>query len=207
LQLVVAKDKTMRETLAAQAAARIGLDGDPDLSAVSESELETALTVGVQDLGEPFFELLLEQAIASRDPAFRSSATGALGRVEDPGLVRKLQVALLAGRFKGTEFTRILFRQMARDASAALTYAWIKEHGDVVVERIPETFRSRTMPALGGSFCGADQAIDWQSFIESHAGKLPGYERSLAQATEGIRLCAGLREARAAELVAAFERL
>ena len=205
--LVVAKDKTMRETLAAQAAARIGLDGDPDLSAVSESELETALTVGVQDLGEPFFELLLEQAIASRDPAFRSSATGALGRVEDPGLVRKLQVALLAGRFKGTEFTRILFRQMARDASAALTYAWIKEHGDVVVERIPETFRSRTMPALGGSFCGADQAIDWQSFIESHAGKLPGYERSLAQATEGIRLCAGLRDARAAELVAAFERL
>jgi len=205
--VVVAKDKTMRETLAAQAAARIGLDGDPDLSAVSESELETALTVGVQDLGEPFFELLLEQAIASRDPAFRSSATGALGRVEDPGLVRKLQVALLAGKFKGTEFTRILFRQMARDASAALTYAWIKEHGDVVVERIPETFRSRTMPALGGSFCGADQAIDWQSFIESHAGKLPGYERSLAQATEGIRLCAGLRDARAAELVAAFERL
>ncbi|MDH3616815.1 MAG: ERAP1-like C-terminal domain-containing protein, partial [Gammaproteobacteria bacterium] len=197
----------IRETLVARAAARIGLDGDPDPSTVSESELETVLTVGVQDLGEPFFDLLLEQAMASRDPAFRSSAMGALGRVEDPTLIVKLQVALLTGNFKGTEFTRILFRQMAREASALLTYAWIKEHGDVVIERIPETFRSRTIPALGGSFCGVEQAADWQSFVELHGDKLPGYERSLAQAIEGIRLCAGLREARAAELATAFERL
>jgi alanyl aminopeptidase len=205
--VVVAKDETMRETMAARAAARIGLDGDPDPSAVSESELETVLTVGVQDLGELFFDLLLEQAMASRDPAFRSSAMGALGRVEDPALVRKLQVALLTGSFKGTEFTRILFRQMAREATAAQTYAWVKEHDDVVIERIPETFRSKTMPALGGSFCGAEQAADWQAFIESHGDKLPGYERSLAQATEGIRLCAALRKARGAELATAFERL
>ncbi len=40
----------------------------------------------------------------------------------------------------------------------------------------------------------------------SHADKLPGYERDLAQATESIRLCTALREARAAELVAAFEK-
>jgi hypothetical protein len=96
---------------------------------------------------------------------------------------------------------------MAREATAAQTYAWVKEHDDVVIERIPETFRSKTMPALGGSFCGAEQAADWQAFIESHGDKLPGYERSLAQATEGIRLCAALRKARGAELATAFERL
>lgn len=203
--VVVARDEEMRQTLAARAAIRIGLGGDPDPSAVSESELETVLTVGIQALGEPFFDLLLEQAMASKDPAFRSSAMGALGRVEDPALVGKLQVALLAGNFKGTEFTGILFRQMAREASAALTYAWIKEHDDLVIERIPETFRSRIMPALGGSFCRAEQANDWRSFIASHGDDLPGYERSLAQAVEGIYVCAALKEARAAELVAAFE--
>ena len=50
-----------------------------------------------------------------------------------------------------------------------------------------------------------DREQEWRAFVTSHADKLPGYERDLAQATESIRLCAALREARASELVAAFE--
>ena len=77
--IVIAKDPLMRDRLAEQAAARLGLNGDPDPSAAPASQLETIFTVGVQDIGESFFDLLLEQANASEDPAFRESATGALG--------------------------------------------------------------------------------------------------------------------------------
>jgi hypothetical protein len=35
---------------------------------------------------------------------------------------------------------------------------------------------------------------------------MPGYERTLAQALESVNLCAALREASSAELVAAFEK-
>jgi len=203
--IVMANDQDMRKPLAEQAAASIGLNGEPDPGAVPVSQLETVLSIGVQDIGEPFFDLLLEQAIASEDPAFRGAAGGALARVEDPELVKKLQAALMAGDFKGTEALGIMARQMVRAATTEQTYAWIKENDDAIIERIPESFRSRIVPSLGSSFCSDERADEWQEFVESHADGLPGYERPLAQAIENVRLCAALRDAKGAELVAAFE--
>jgi alanyl aminopeptidase len=202
--IVVAKDQAMRAPLARQAALRLGLDGNADPNAAPASELETIFSIGVQDLGQPFFDLLLKEAIDSQDPAFRNAATGALARVEDPVLVRQLQAAVLAGEFKGTEMLSIVFRQMARANTTELTYAWIKEHDAAIIERIPETFRSTTVPALGNAFCSIERADDWEAFIVSHAEDLRGYERTLAQATESARLCAALRTESADDLVAAF---
>ena len=203
--IVMAKDQAMRKPLAIQAAARIGLNGDPDPSAVPVNELETVLSIGVQDLGEEFFDLLLEQAISSEDPTFRQAATGALARVEEPALVKKLQNAVLTGAFKGTEAVGIMFRQMVRVATTELTYAWITENDEAVINMIPETRRSSTVPAFGGAFCSNQRADDWQAFILSHADKLPGYERSLAQTIESVQLCAAIKQAKANELVAAFK--
>ena len=202
--IVIAKDEAMREPLARQAALRLGLNGEADPSAAPASELETIFSIGVQDIGQPFFDLLLEEATASQDPAFRGAALGALARVEDPVLVERLQAAVLAGDFKGTEMLGIVFRQMVRTKTTELTYAWIRENDAAVIEGIPGTFRSRITPALGQAFCSAERADEWEDFIVSHADALPGYERPLAQATETVRLCAALRRASADELVAAF---
>lgn len=203
--IVIAKDPEMRAPLARQAAARLGMNGAPDVSAAPPDQLETVFSVGVQDIGEPFFELLLEQASQSEDPAFRAAASGALARVEDPALVARLQAAVLEGRFKGTEMLGIVFRQMVRDATTELTYQWLRENDEQLFEMIPESFRSNVVPAFGQSFCSDARADEWQAFVSSHAAILPGHERDLAQATESIRLCAALREAKGAELIAAFE--
>ncbi len=203
--IVAAKNQDMRAPLAEQAAARIGLTGEPDPAAAPASELETILSVGVQDIGAPFFDRLLEQAITSEDPAFRNAATGALARVEDPALVAKLQDALLAEQFKGTEGLGIVFRQMIRPATTELTYAWIIENQDEIIEKIPATFRAQVVPGLGGSFCSAERAEEWEAFVLSRAEEMPGYERDLAQAIENVHLCAALKEAKATELLAAFE--
>ena len=202
--IVMAKDQDMRRPLAIQAAARIGLNGDADPSAVPVNEMETVLSIGVQDLGEPFFDLLLEQAKASEDPTFRQAATGSLARVEDPVLVSKLQDALLAGDFRGTDAVGIIFRQMFRVATTEQTYAWITKNDKAVIEMVPGTFRASTVPAFGGAFCSTKRADDWQAFILSHADEIPGYERSLAQTIESIHLCAAIKQAKAEELVAAF---
>ena len=202
--IVIAKDQEMRGPLARQAALRLGLDGDPDPAAAPVSELETIFSIGVQDIGQPFFDLLLQEATSSQDPAFRDAAIGALARVEDPVLVERLQAAVLAGDFKGTEKLGIIFRQMVRNKTTELTYAWIRENDAAVIESIPETFRSSIVPAFGSAFCSADRADEWQDFIVSHADSLPGYERPLAQATESARLCAALRKASVDELLTAF---
>jgi hypothetical protein len=203
--IVIARDPELRAPLATRAAARIGLNGEADPSAVSVDEMETAFSVGVQDLGEPFFDLLLEQGLASEDPAFRSAAFGGLARVEDPVLVAKLQEAVLEGQFKGSELVNILFRQMAREATTELTYAWLRENDEAIIPMIPESFRSRIIPGLGGYFCSADRADEWSAFILSYADELPGYERDLAQATESVRLCAALKAAQGTELVTALK--
>jgi aminopeptidase N len=205
--IVVAKDQGMRKPLAEQATARIGLDGEPDLDAAPASELQTIFSVGVQDIGKPFFDLLLEQAIASEDPAFRSAATGALARVEDPELVRELQDTLLGGVFRGTEFSRMVGRQMARIGTTELTFNWLKEHDDAIIEMFPGSFRSRQVPALGNSFCEEQKADEWKMFIRSNSDQLAGFERTLDKATESIHLCAALREAKSQELITAFQEL
>jgi len=203
--IVIARDQKMRSPLADMAARFIGLEKDPEPAALPEEQMETALSVAVQDLGETFFDQLLARALASQDPAFRSSAFGALARVEDPALVKKLQTALLDDpRFKGTEFTRVLFRQMVRSRTTDLTYQWFKANDTVILAKLPEAFRPTLVPALGQAFCTEAQATEWSTFISSHEQALPGHERSLAQVTESINLCAALRLARGDELVAAF---
>jgi alanyl aminopeptidase len=205
--MVVAKDTDLRAPLAERAAQRIGLDGEADPTVVTPAELETVLSIGVQDLGEPFFSLLLEQALASEDRAFRNDALGALARVEDPALVAELQTVMLSGELQGYEPVFMLFRQMARTATTELTYVWLLENYEAVAELAPAEFRGGFIASLGSSFCNADRADEWVSFVEARAEELPGYERSLAQATETVRLCAALREAKAAELIASLEIL
>ena len=205
--IIIAREPSMRAELAAQAAAIVGLNGDPDLSAAPASQHETVLSVGVQDLGAAFFDLLLEQALASEDPQFRGAAIGALARVEDPALIARLQSALLSKSFKAIEFRRIVTRQMVRQATTESTYAWLKENFDAVLERMPQGLSGNRIATLGSSFCTNDKADAWQAFIVANADNIPGYERKLSQATESVRLCAALRDASAGELVAAFQVL
>jgi alanyl aminopeptidase len=201
---VIARDPVLRKRLAGQAAAVIGLTGKADPSAAPATEYETVFTAGVQELGEPFFDLLLEKALASDDPAFRRAALGALARTEDPALARRLQAAILSGKVKGTEAVRMISRQMVRHATTELTYAWFEANAAAVIDLVPESFRSVGVPGFGRAFCSAERAEEWQAFIAAHAGELPGHERSLAQTLESIHLCAALKEGRAADLLAAF---
>jgi alanyl aminopeptidase len=202
--IVIAKDPAMRATLAAQAARVVGLDGEPDATAADAAELETVLSVGVQERGEPLFDKLFRQATASEDPLFREAAIGALARAEDPVLVRKLQAAVLAREFKGIEMPQVVFRQMSRPATTEATYTWLRQNAAELIAMVPEAFRSSIVPYFGSKFCSTARANEWRAFITAHADALPGYERGLDQTTESIRLCAALRAARGGELLAAF---
>lgn len=199
--MLVARDKALREPLAESASRRIGLEGDLDPNAVPKSELQTVLSIGVQDLGAPFFEKLLELAVASEDRAFRYDALGALAQTEDPTLAAELQQVVLSGRLQGYEPLFLISRQMSRAATTDLTYAWLRENFEAIIQLAPEEYRGLFAVGLGANFCSVERAAEWSEFIESRAQDLPGYERSLAQAIESVNLCAALRDARASELL------
>lgn len=202
--VVIARDADLRAPMADLAAKRVGLEGDPDPDAIPPSELETVLSVGVQDIGAPLFERLAELALESEDRAFRSRALGALARTEDPALAERLHEIVLSGQLEGFEPLPLINRQMARVKTKDLTFEWLKENLQPYLELLPETFASQYVASFGSFFCTRERAREWSEFIESNAERLPGYERSLDQAVERINLCSGLREARAQDLLQAL---
>lgn len=202
--VVIARDPELRAPMATLAARRIGMDGAPDPGAVPPGELESVLSVGVQDLGEPFFDRLLEMALQSEDSAFRGDALGALARTEDPALSGRLHEVLLSGELQGFEPFSMANRQMARERTTELTYQWLRENLNAYLALIPEMFAAQAVVGMGSFFCSAQRAQEWTEFIESNAERLPGYERSLAQAVERVNLCSGLREALAQDLYQAL---
>ena len=50
-----------------------------------------------------------------------------------------------------------------------------------------------------------ERAAEWEEFIQARAEQLPGYERTLEQTVESIRLCAAIKQAKGEELLAAFK--
>ena len=112
---------------------------------------------------------------------------------------------MLSGQLQGYEALSLLARQMARVATTELTYVWLRQNLDAVLRLAPESFRGQWVPGLGANFCSSERAREWSDFITSRAGELPGYERSLAQATESANLCAALREAQAQAFLAAVK--
>ena len=188
-----AEVERLRAPLLPQAESYLGLrTTEPDPSAVDRDLLATAFTVGVQDGGAGFVERLAELAATTSDPAVRQAAAVALGRTEDPEMSAALLADVLKRRFPVQVGLRVVFSQLARDATQASTFAWIREHAAEVFELIPGTFRSK-VAGRGAVFCSAEAGQQWKTLIEAHAAMLPGYERSLAQAMESIGLCSELR--------------
>ena len=192
--LIIAREPTLRAPLAERAAAYIGFETRADPAAIEPGQLETTLSIGVQDLGEPYFDKLLELAIASEDPAFRGAAIGALARAEDSTLIVKLQSAIEAEKFRGTETTRIISRQMARAASRSATFDWLKSKPEKLLSMIPETFRPTIAPSLAKRMCSVEETDDWQNILEANEALIPGYQRSMRQVVEYNDLCAALRK-------------
>lgn len=199
-----AHDTEVRATMADRAARYLRHDGTLDRGVVRPELLRTVLSVGVQELGEEFFDRLADAALASDDPAFRDDAFSALARVEAPELARALRADILAGRFPSTDATFMVLAQVSRPATQPATWEWIQQNAAAVMGLVPEFVRSQIFPRYGASLCSAQGAAELEALVARHAEALPGYDRSLRQAVESNALCVALRQAKSEELAAAF---
>jgi len=194
LALVVLDPGTRSEMLE-QARRYVGMDGEPDPSAVDANQLETVLSVGVQDDGAVFFDALLRLIAASGDPAMRSYALGALARTGDPALTVRLLDTVAGDGYSAPELFRTLYRQIARPDSRAAAWAWVQNNFDEIVDASGGIFGVRAAVGLGSSFCSAQRAAEFEALIRDNAERLTGFERTLAQSMERIKLCMALNEA------------
>lgn len=193
----------VREDLAKAAAAFVGLEGERDPDALDSDEYGMALTVGVQDLGKPFFDKLVSLQKELDDPRFEAASASAIGAVRDPELIAAAQDLVLSGALGTREAWSVVTGLFGHADHREQVWAWYKDNFDAILERIPGQTRRQT-PRVGSAFCSPEKAGEVIGFFQKAGDKVPGHERQLTQTVERIALCNALKEQKAEELSAAL---
>ncbi len=200
------QDAGLRADIKTRADKYIGLGGTPDQSALSASEVGTAIRVGVEEGGTAFFDAALKYANETNNQRERRSIFNILagnGSLED---VTPLLDSSFYDQIQGQEALFMFFSAIRNDDDAVQDMAWaaFKQNFEGLVARVPE-IRKPQMAGVAGSFCDNAKTDEAEAFIKSKGDLIAGYERPLAQAVEGARLCAALVEAKRDELTAALK--
>ncbi|WP_164009458.1 M1 family metallopeptidase [Pyxidicoccus trucidator] len=118
----------------------------------------------------------------------------ALGTFKDPALSRASLDLLLAPEVDAREALPILFGQLAEPPTRAGAFAFLREHFESMLQRLPRDSAAWLL-ATGGYFCDAGQRQQVADFLGPHALRIDGGARALAQSLERVDLCIAQREA------------
>ena len=72
-------------------------------------------------------------------------------------------------------------------------WTWTQENFPAIVDRIPTQWRRYT-PGMARTFCEQDKLTELIEVFDKHSDLTPGFQRSLDQTEEQIRLCIAQRE-------------
>lgn len=162
-----------------------------DTDAVPADLAVAALTVAVQEGDAAFFEHVLGVLSRTEDGAMRENLLRGLGATEDAELGARAMALSLEPELRVNEVLFPVALQLRNPTTRATAWAWLKEHFDVLVDRLPPSYAGY-LPQLMSGACEAATADAVQAFFESRVEEIPGGPRNLAAATESIRLCVSL---------------
>ncbi len=190
---LTAADPATRQRLLDRALAFTGFGRDRDERALSSDLYLAALTVAVQDAGSDFPAHLKEFRRELDDPLFESASASALGRIVDPEQLPLVRGLVFSDELGAREAYGLLSSALSEPALREQHWRWLVDNFDAVLTKIPEQWRRRT-PGLGRGFCDAGKLDELRKLFDRHGSRAAGYERSLAQTGERIRLCIALGE-------------
>jgi alanyl aminopeptidase len=189
-------DPAVRKEATRRARAYVGFGKD---SAVHPEALDpglasVALSVAVQEEGQPFFDALVKLLEESPQVTIRRSVLAALSRARDPKLAARARELVFDPRVHSDEVFGTLFPAAGPIETRAAFFAWFSANIDKVIERV-SLKSSRPLPFLGASFCDSARAEEVKALFEPRIAKVEGGPRNLAAALEHIELCAARRAA------------
>lgn len=194
-----ARDPALTERLAAEGRAVIAPGGGVlRPSAAPADRIDLALRMAAATGDAATFDAMAEGFRASFDPVVRGQLLAALGRFTDPVLAERARALSLEDTTRSNEMTIVLRTQLEYPQTRDAARRWLRDSYDALM--------AKGARGLGGGFVALD-AIGRCSTAESdeveawHGPRLrevEGGPRRVAQAVEGIRLCAALKAAQAA---------
>jgi len=198
LVVVDGRDPVLRGkvTEAARASLRDPAALDPEFRSM-------AWIVAVQDLGDPFAQLLESTLLASEDSLLRRDAAWALGMAEEPkSSARALALSLHPG-IRTTELYGLLGGQFVSPVTRAAAWAWLRENLDNVMNKLPG-FEKGQLFGVAESFCDASQRPELDRTLTAKSKEIGSGELEVQRALEGLDLCVAQRTALGPSVAAAM---
>jgi alanyl aminopeptidase len=186
-----AEDPEARRKLVAMAHAFTGFGVTRTGGSLPSDLYEAALAVAVQDSGAAFVKHLIAFRQQLDDPLFEAASAAALGAIRDPALLDRVHSLALSDALGPRETFALISAALEEPALREAHWRWLQDNFSAVVEAIPGQWRRRT-PRFAAPFCSEQRLGELRTLFTTHADRVPGYERALAQSEERIALCMAL---------------
>ena len=163
-----------------------------DRAAVPASSAPAVLQTAARFSDAPTFERLESALASTREPHERVLLYAAMSAVRDPVLrARALDLALRdpqSGGLQPAEALELLEKMLADDANRVPAFAWVRDHWDAVLAKLPPESAARLIPPLA-NLCTRRERQDFAAFLQPRVDQLRGAPLRYAQALESIDTC------------------
>jgi aminopeptidase N len=185
-----AKDKAYRKLLTDMAVKYTGYNSDNKFhdQAVIPALRDTAMSVAVQELGQPFVDELLNRLNASTDGTMRGRLIGALTSTEMPKIGEKLINFSLTPAVRDNEKTQFLFGFINKKELDSVMWPWLQTNFDQLIADLPSNYQSYA-PYLFMGDCNKVNEQRLDSFLKPRLSKLVGADRNFAKAKDYLKQC------------------
>ena len=179
-------------------AARLTARWLDDPAAIPIDLIDTVLGTAAAHGDGKLFDRMRDLVKTSRDERRVHHAVRALASFRDPALARASLDLFLDPALDARLVTTLLFRD---DGAEDVTLAFLEQHFDAVVARLPGETRG-DLPWIVGAVCDDQRRARAEVFFEGRVGALTGGRRTLAKVLERIALCSAQQRAHQASLSA-----
>lgn len=183
----------LRPALLAKAKRLMGLDGPRESPSPAVSDfIGAALAVGVQQLGEPFFEQLLAELEQTTDGFARAMLIQGLAGADTDALAARVHALIPGTEVSLAEKPILIFNHLALTGNPQRMFDWLQSHWPAMQAALPPQYLARSVSMVDG-LCESDSAESVRDFFMSRIGELPGGAHALDSATAKISECSRFR--------------
>ena len=173
----------------------VGKDGALHPEAVDVNLAGVALTVVGEEADRATWDAMRALLGKTVDEAVRGRLVRALSVARDPALAAAARELVLDPSLRETEMMAPLYMQLERAETRDLAWAWLKDHYDAILARLPRHHAGVQLVGAGRAYCDEDHARDVEAFFGPKAPGIEGGPRALSSTLEEMRLCAARRGA------------
>ena len=198
---LTARDPRLRAELGKAAGAYLA----GDIAALDPAWFDAGFRILIDQGGLGAAKVLADKALASQDPLFRPSALGAIAASGNADVARWVLRDMTDARLRRSERYGMIGGIVGSRETRDLGFAWIKSNGQELFAGSNGIFMASQLPGIVGGFCSAEKADEIAALLRPRLARKTG-ALALERTIERVRSCGILKDARGAELSAAFTK-